>query len=459
MKYYFLIVLLSFATSSKIFGQECDCLKNIRLLQQKIEDNQASYQHQVVEQKRLNEYLLFRTDINSKAKSITTKKGCLGLVSLYLSFFRDEHSFISYEDKYVPEPNKILKPKRKRNCKPLPFEGVWYFQDGSFSIDIFQPKNTTGQWAGVIKDDNTKIWKKGQIKIEFINNVNGSWSGVYWGRNLIPKKYNLHLTDSTMTIGRKLIFYRKPQVQQNTAIGSNDLLFMQLSERTNYLKIPSFDLSFKASIDSIILNNRLAITSKENLIIDLRNNGGGGFDAFQSILPYVLDTNVTEVPYCGSVWVSDENYAYYDRTKYEFTETKQDSIDGLKYVDFLKDNIGCFAPIECYNDQIQLDKNSPSNIAIVFNRYTASTAEGFILQASKSKKVQTYGENSAGAVSYGDWMPLEIPDLNIWVAVTTKKMVFKSNEDFESIGISPDKDLEYTSENEWLKIILGQMEK
>ena len=74
MKYYFLIVLLTLTTLSKIFGQECDCLKNITLLQQKIEDNQASYQHQVIEQKKLNEYLLFRTDINSKAKTMTSPK-------------------------------------------------------------------------------------------------------------------------------------------------------------------------------------------------------------------------------------------------------------------------------------------------------------------------------------------------------------------------------------------------
>jgi C-terminal processing protease CtpA/Prc len=95
----------------------------------------------------------------------------------------------------------------------------------------------------------------------------------------------------------------------------------------------------------------------------------------------------------------------------------------------------------------------------MFNRNTASTAEGFILQASKSKKVQTYGENSAGAVSYGDWMPIELSDLNIWVAITTKKMIFKSNEDFECIGISPDIDLIIRNENDWIEIILKQMER
>lgn len=454
-----IILFFSFLSFTSLFGKDCDCLKNISLLQQKVEDNQASYQHQVIKQKRLNEYLLFKKEINSKAKTIATKNGCIGLVSLYLSFFRDEHSFISYKNNYVPKPNKILKSNRKEAGKPLPFEGIWYFQDGSFSIDIFKTKNTTEECVGVIKNDKSKSWKKGQIKIEFINGGNGSMNCIYWRKNLIPKAYTVTLTDSTMIIGRSLIFYRKPQVEQKTTINTNDLHFRQLSDQTNYLKLPSFDLSFKNKIDSLIAKNRTEIKSKKNLIIDIRNNGGGGFDAFQSVLPYVLDTNVIETPYYGSVWVSKDNYDYYNSTKFEYTETKQDSINELKYVEYLKEYLGRFTPIENKIDSIQLEKNSPLSIAIIFNKNTASTAEGFILQAIQSKKVKTFGENSAGALSYGDWMPVPLTDLNIWVAITTKKMIFKNNEDFESIGISPDIDLKYTNENEWLKIILEQMEK
>lgn len=454
-----IILLLIFTTSFGLYGQECDCLKNIKLLQQKVEENQASYQHQVIEQKRIDDYTIHKSKINNQAVKTLTKKDCVGLVSLYLSFFRDEHCFISYSDNYIPQSNISVKSKRKRSDETIPFEGLWYFQDGSFSINVIPVKTNFGDWIAVINENKTKSWKKGQLKIEFFKNQYGSINCIYWRQNLIPKTLNVTYSDSCLQIGRNLIFYRQKPEEQANSNATQNLYFESLSEKTNYLRIPSFDLSFKNKIDSLIIKNRVAITSKKNLIIDLRNNGGGGFDAFQPLLPYVLDTNLTENPYYGSVWVSNENFAYYDRTKYEYTETKQDSIDELKYVEFLKANIGRFTPIESSTDTIQLEKNSPLNIAIMFNRNTASTAEGFILQASKSKKVQTYGENSAGAVSYGDWMPLELYDLKIWVAITTKKMIFKSNEDFESIGISPDKDLKYTNENEWLKIILEQMEK
>lgn len=64
-----------------------------------------------------------------------------------------------------------------------------------------------------------------------------------------------------------------------------------------------------------------------------------------------------------------------------------------------------------------------------------------------------------GAVSYGDWMPIEIPELNIWIVITTKKMIFQQNEDFESIGISPNVDLSSYKEEDWINIVLNNLEE
>lgn len=453
------VLLLIFTTSFSLYGQDCDCLKNIQLLQQKIENNQASYQHQVIEQKRENAYARYKSAINKQAVRITNTKDCIGLVSLYLSFFRDEHSFIAYMDNPTPQPNGIVKPAGKRNKVPVPFAGRWYFQDGSFSINVIPAKTTFGDWVALIDTDKSASWKKGMLKIEFIRNPDGSYHCIYWRQNLLPKALNVTYSDSALQIGRNLVFYRQQPAMQENSAAAISLQFESLSENTNYIRIPSFDLSYKNKIDSLLTKNRHEIHSRKNLIIDLRNNGGGGFDAFQPLLPYVLDTTITETPFYGSVWVSEDNYAYYDSTKYEYAETKQDSIEELKYVEFLNANRGRFTPTETAADTIQLESNPPANIAIIFNRNTASTAEGFILQAKKSGKVQTYGENSAGAVSYGDWMPEELPDLNIWVAITTKKMIFRHNEDFESIGIAPAVNLADVHEKEWVRIILEKMEE
>lgn len=453
----FLFCIYAFSFSA--FGQKCDCLKNMQLLQGKIEKNHASYQHQVVEQNRVNDYITFKTNVNNRAQKITNKRDCIGLVSIYLSFFRDEHAFMAYENGYKPRPAKQIRTKRSNNQNTFPFEGIWYFQDGTFSINVIPAKTIFGEWVAVIHESESVSWKKGQLKIAFTQIANDSSSCVYWRTNLIPKKNSVKFTDSTLEIGRHLTFYRQKKYAQAASDINTGLHFEVLSETTNYLGISSFDLSNKDKIDSLLTEKRTEILSKKNLIIDVRNNGGGGFEAFQAILPFVLDTNLTETPYYGSVWVSEENYAYYDQTKYEFATSKQDSVDELQYTVFLKQNLGRFTPIEHTIDTILIEQQAPSNIVILFNRNTASTAEGFILQAISSKKVKTFGENTKGAISYGDWVPVKLPELNIWVALSTKKMIFKNNEDLENIGISPDVDLSPASEKDWLNIVLRQLEK
>lgn len=448
-------ILVSFLFFSFIVvGQECDCLKNVNALQQKIEENQASYRHQVIENNRIDEYLSFKKDVNAKAATLSTKKDCIGLIANYLSFFRDEHSFIAYTENYVPEKNRVVKSASK---KPSSIDGIWYFQDGSFSINISQTQTNLGEWIAVMHEDKSKKWKKGQLKIEFFKENTGKIRCIYWKQNLIPKAHDVRFTDSTLKIGRSLTFYRKKQDLNPS--NSNSLVFKSLTTETNYLSIPSFDLSYKHQIDSLIAANRNELVSTKNLIIDIRNNGGGGFGAFESILPFVLDNPLVESPYYGSVWVSEDNYRFYDSTKYDYAETKQDSIDELEYIHFLNENRGKFTPVETSVDTVTLVENYPLNVGILFNKNSASTAEGFILQCATSKKVKTFGEHSAGMVSYGDWMPFELPDLGIWIAITTKKSVFKNNEDFESIGIAPDVDLTHSPENDWLEIVIDELEK
>ena len=456
MKNIFITISLLF--SFNLFGQDCDCLKNIILLQDKVEKNQASYQHQVIESNRKDVYDTFKNKINALAKEIDNKRDCVGLVSIYLNFFRDEHSFIYYDEHFSAQDDfqKRLKSTKKSLNE---FEGLWYFQDGSFSIQINPSLNGFFKWFAVIQNGYKPFWKKGQVKIEFFEDENQNLKCVYWRQNLIPKTYDVIVSDSVLSIGRYLNFYRnKPDDAQNISLQTNDLEFKELTLNTNYLKLPSFDLSQIHKIDSITAVNKHIIDSKSNLIIDVRNNGGGGFDAFKSILPFILDSEIVEQPYYGSVWVSKDNLEYYDRTKYEYAETEKDSIDELQYVQFLEEYEGAFTPIEMETDSISLSKGLLTKIGILFNRYTASSAEGFILTSSYSNKVKTFGENTMGAVSYGDWMPIEISELNIWVAITTKKMIFKQNEDLESIGISPNVDLSTFNEEDWINIVLKNLE-
>ncbi|MGY0034733.1 S41 family peptidase [Pedobacter sp. NJ-S-72] len=59
-----------------------------------------------------------------------------------------------------------------------------------------------------------------------------------------------------------------------------------ISPTTLYLRVPDFNLSQRKKIDSILQANDALITSTPNLIIDIRNNGGGADASYKKIIPY-----------------------------------------------------------------------------------------------------------------------------------------------------------------------------
>ncbi|MFM7978480.1 MAG: S41 family peptidase, partial [Candidatus Fonsibacter sp.] len=68
-----------------------------------------------------------------------------------------------------------------------------------------------------------------------------------------------------------------------------------MNDNTAILRIPSFSHSEKKLIDSVIDANRNIILSTENLIIDLRYNGGGSDESFEKLLPIIYTNPIRTV--------------------------------------------------------------------------------------------------------------------------------------------------------------------
>ena len=60
-----------------------------------------------------------------------------------------------------------------------------------------------------------------------------------------------------------------------------------LNENTLYFNIPSFSWEAKSIIDSLFASNKDNLSKTSNLILDLRNNGGGSDDVYYTISPYL----------------------------------------------------------------------------------------------------------------------------------------------------------------------------
>jgi len=468
-------MLATVLLTSNLIGQNCDCLKSMQFLEKEYENNLASYQQEVIEYKQQKQYQQYKNLINQTAKKITTTKDCIGLVARYQSFFRDEHLFISYNDGFYKfKSNKdtalikqtfitdtrLYNQKTKSGITNKALEGVWYFQDGSFAVNIINNKSFNRQWAAIMVADNFPFWFKGQIKMEFIENADKTLGCIYWRGSRSPKYMKAIVKDSVLLIGKQYLFYRtKEQALNQKSTLSNDLGFKQLSPHTNYLRIPDFDISIYKKIDSIVLTNLKSIQSSSNLIIDLRNNGGGGDRSYLALLPLIFDTTIIPSPMTASVFVSKGNFNYYNNTKFENAQTKQDSLEEQQYVDKLKPYLGKFEPYKFSKDTLNFVYHYPTKVALITNRWCASSTEGFTLLAKESNKIIQFGEATGGIVSYGDWREIKIPGLPIWVGCTTKKMIFFNGAAIESIGIKPDVQLNPDNENSWIEEVQQYLEK
>ncbi|WP_430816567.1 S41 family peptidase [Carboxylicivirga sp. RSCT41] len=203
-----------------------------------------------------------------------------------------------------------------------------------------------------------------------------------------------------------------------------------LNSNTYYLRIPSFN-NLKA-INSV-LNYAIQTDSMfqvENLIIDIRNNSGGKNKYYRRLLPIVATNEIYTRKY--ELLATKENWESH-MTRNNMPNIS-DNVEGL-IVD---------APWQNHDGKYVLEykpsgiNELPKRVAILINRNTASSAEKFVECAKQSFKVKTFGENTCGAVDFGDIISSEIIKDSLYIVYpTTNVFDFKVN-GVDSKGIAPD---------------------
>lgn len=474
MKRFLTIINTLFFLNVFAQNNHCDCYTIFSFVSTSMEENSASYQHQVIEFENQKEYHKIKNDLELLSKEFNTQKDCLGLLSLYLSFIKDSHQWISPTNLYYPfstfEDSISVKKFISENIENYPLvdskslktniEGNWITNSGSLKIQI-QKNNTKGRsFVGLMKEEVKYYAKEGDVRIDFYE-INNELKAVLWDYGLNPKVYSVVHTNNTLLLGRDYIFVKniKETLKKKAFELERKTYFEKLSENTNYIRIHSFDYNNKKNIDSVLLRNHKMLINTKNLIIDIRNNPGGSDLAYKSILKYIFDRTTYKSPLTASTWVSKDNLKSYEESIYFGAENKQDSLEYEKDFKELLKNEGSFEPLEFYNVEIDEVFSYPKKVFVIMNKINASTAEGFVINASKSGKVTTIGENTAGIMSYAEWRRVDIPDFPAWISITRKKVQTENNVVYETIGLPPKVNIQHIPEDEWIDYTLKLIEK
>lgn len=445
----------SFAQSDT--KQTCDCKSNFEWIKKTFEENDAGFEF-VIENKGEDAYQEHNEEIIARIKDKQEPNDCAQVISEWLSFFRAGHIYVQYLGNNAPEVEQseadIIERYKNSETQPLNikkfekyladksnpgFEGVWV--TGNYEIGI---KKVGDEYIGSIISADGVYWKADQVKLK----INPEGESVFYMRDHSPLKLqNVELVGKNyMEIGP---FYleRKTSIEpvdQNIvkyfkAMDSYEPYFETIDPTTVALRIPSFRYTEKAKIDSVINANRSTILSTKNLVLDIRNNGGGSDNSYEELIPFMYTNPIYTV---GVEMYSTE---LNNQRMKNFMEREGVSEEDMKWLkesyEQLSNHLGEFINL---NEHVVsgtiLDTiyPFPQNVAVIINENCGSTSEQFLLAAKQSKKVKLFGTTTAGVLDISNMHTATSPDGAFLLGYCLSKSMRIPGMTIDGKGIQPD---------------------
>jgi hypothetical protein len=480
-----LFILMTFS----LFSQNCNCHSNLDWLIETFEKNDAGFQY-IIDEKGEIAYQAHNKLFRKKSLNTDNLSDCHKLLNEWTAFFRKFHlsvELLKQEKKTEKKTEKklsdneiiekysnserfeIKKGKFDKYIENLKektsFEGVWVSEP--YTIGIIKDKsNPEREYVGFIINSDSPYWQKNQVKLEiFKSDTEDKYSVNYYMRDHSVKHF-----DNVQFIGEnylKLEFVLlKRTLPENEPNPEIELHFKsivaykpfleKIDENTVFIRIPSFGQESKSLIDSLLIVNQNLITSHKNLVIDLRNNGGGSDASYEKLIPF-LYTNpirIVGVEYLSTPLNNKRMTFIMNDTNFPDDTRKW----AKKSLEKLNKNIGKF--INLNDDIVSIDTldtiySYPKNVALLINQNCGSTTEQFLLEAKQSKKVKLFGITTSGGLDISNIYFVNSPcdEFKLWYGLTKSYRVPEMT--IDNKGIQPDFYLDKTiSKYEWIDYTL-----
>jgi hypothetical protein len=473
------ILPLLIVISQCLRSQNCSCADNFTWLKETFEKNDAGFEY-ALKQKGEETYKK-QTEITiEKVKSIKEKDKCIEALDEWLKFFRKGHVWIDFvAGETSKTSNSVDKEKIKaqykdwekfkynesdfRNyvskLKEPTLEGIWK-SSPNYTIGI---KKTGSEYIGFIINADGIYWSKDQVKFR-IKESGKELNGIYYMLN----HSSMELKDIRLLGNNYLQFDNGVWERLNPVFPRDKELdtyfrfmetrlpqFEKLNATTAILRIPSFDESFRKNIDSLVLANKKIITSTENLIIDLRNNGGGSDGSFSELIPLIYTDPIRTI---GVEYLSTP---LNNKRMEEFLNDPDSSDEDKRWIKEaltkLNANIGKFVSLD--SAAVSVDTYDtvyayPRNVGIIINGGNGSTTEQFLLAAKQSKKVKLFGTTTFGSLDISNMYSVKSPckDYELGYCLSKSKRIPEFTIDGK--GLQPDFLIDKTiPQHEWIQFV------
>lgn len=448
----FVLLILVF-TSISYSQTDCNCELALKQLIQKVETEYPGFNDKTKDKLLYNS---FKENLLIKAGSIS-ESNCIELLRSYKDFFRDGHISIypSVQEQTVQQ-NKVAISQEEFQKRILnttdPMEGVW--RSGSYKVGIIKLNN---EYQGFIIEADTNFWKADEIKFTLFENGKAN----YYLRDHSLSEEAYELVDGWILFfnySKYIKEFPKPNLSESEIKSRMEEIdgcyFKKVSEKTVLLCLSSFEHNYVERIKKLLTDNRKAIESGENLIIDVRNNLGGTYDAYVDLLPYIHTNNVRGLgmEFLVTQTLIDGIEGWYDDEEGKNRAKEWISIFKKKMGEFVNTDT-----TDIYIDKIKLAERSPKQVVILVNRRTASSGEAFVFDAKQSKKVKILGTPTYGALDYGSASFFDFGCKNYKLMMPTWRSMRLPDYPIDNIGIQPDIYLD-KSVKDWVQFAVDYLE-
>ncbi|MEJ5963763.1 S41 family peptidase [Pedobacter immunditicola] len=193
----------------------------------------------------------------------------------HLGLYQVSNKEISSHKRYPISAMNLDSLEEQLLSKPLKSPEGIYYQGDRFKIGVYSTSNKDSL-IGVILSSSLPIWSIGEMAVLLVKHTQDGYRGVY--ANLYNK--DLFFVRNEKLINGKLLFGTKKGSPVNYAslLDKPEFGLKTLGPDIQYLRLSSFRTSNNDIKKAEVFYDRIkdSITSK-SLIVDLRNNPGGGF--------------------------------------------------------------------------------------------------------------------------------------------------------------------------------------
>jgi hypothetical protein len=443
-----IIVILLLVANITIYSQNgCNCNEVMNQLIIKVENEYPGYHEKT---KDSLAYASFKKHLLDDSKSVS-REHCIELLKRYTSYFKDGHLVINKNGSDVQNStmNKIdtvdidIENFQKYAAQSKnKLEGIWNSE--SYKVGIIKRGN---DYIAFVISAQNKSWKPGEVKFKLSQDN----KAIYYMGNRSKEEETYTFVKGIIIYfnNTKAVFTREyPSPQQTSEEINNELNELEgfylkpVSPKTILFKIASFENSYTNRIKKLIEDNTNLLNHYENLIIDLRGNGGGTDYSYHPILPY-LYTNpirylsgeylVTQTLIDGlSNWA---NNADKEKDAEEIANVKSDLFR-------MEGKIGKYIPYSTEGNFGFSKQDSvyafPKKVVLLVDGRCGSSTEKFVLDAKQSKKVKVIGTPTFGAVDYVSVRQFKLDCEDYTLYMPTVRMMRLPEYPLDNIGIQPD---------------------